>query len=110
MTTHISYECAKKLKDFLGDSAPEPIKGERYGIERSHPYISFDVVLHKIPAYQLHDLLSPAFCEAMVLKLKSDYPGYNVPMELQGELSIEYWGGGLPAVEKSLEQMIKEAE
>lgn len=25
MTTHISYETAKRLKEFLGESVPEPI-------------------------------------------------------------------------------------
>ena len=78
--------------------------GARYGIDRSHPYISFDGGLHKVYAYQLHDLLSRPFCEAMAPKCKMFFPE-----DVSAEINNAYYHGGLPAVEKALTEMMEES-
>lgn len=74
--THISYETAKRVKEFLEESAPEPVdckyyreykdnEGQIYGPSLT---LETDRLYKETPAYQLHDLLSRAFCEAMATR------------------------------------------
>ena len=115
MTTHISYETAKRLKEFLGDSAPEPIKGVFGEIWLYDPECPEDGILQGVsisagdyPAYQLHDLLSKEFCEAMEEKYENggERQGFN-PSDLAHEITSKYYDGGLPAVEKALLEMME---
>lgn len=138
--THISYATAKALKEFLGDKAPEPMAQEYFiGHHKDEAMTWADCdnwhnnQMHghnekeiAVPAYQLHDLLSKEFCEAMVesgatffiqwiadghkkgryKKLKA-----NMPIEDAGWLAKElfhayYFNGGLPAVEAELMRMM----
>jgi len=112
--THISYEVAKRLKEFLGKSAPEPLgngayfydnngnkaskinimDGPRYGIIYNNPF----------PAYMLHDLLSKEFCEAMSIRKFGDIGWANM---CGGTLWSLYFCGGMPAVEKALLEMME---
>lgn len=121
MTTHITYETAKRLKEFLGDSAPEPIAGdytyclydtppfiyEVNNLENWPPHIGEEV--KKYPAYQLHDLLSKQFCEAFLdmLEKKKGWCPVDGNDELSQELAYKYFFGGLPAVEAELIKMME---
>jgi hypothetical protein len=92
--THITYATAKLLKEFLGISCPCPLDdNDWYGrdVEGEAQY----------PSFQLHDLLSKPFFEAMEAKLGVKY---------NGELSMlgcRYFDGGLPAVESALVEMME---
>ena len=109
MTTRISYETARKLKEFLGESAPEPMD-DKYFIAHSSGKIEncngkLFTPIHGeqyFPRYSLHDLLSKPFCEALE----------NIGVRLFSHtivlrLSNMYYDGGLPAVERSLMEMMK---
>lgn len=104
--THTSYELSKRLKEFMGDSAPEPMAGEIYVIRWARPIIEpaekFPNEKGVLPAYQLHDLLSPAFCEAMAIKCKIFGPKWCA-----SELGYAYYNGGLSDVEKVLMDMME---
>lgn len=107
MNTHISYETAKRLKEFLGESAPDPMMGimdenSWYGEnEMGFICISEKLEHNDIPAYQLHDLLSKPFAETMFPKL-----GWLEARDVTTELFWAWEDGGLPAVEKALNEMI----
>ena len=119
--THISYKTAKALKEFLGESAPKPIKDYLGAIHLYDPECESDGILQGVsvgdddyPAYQLHDLLSKPFCEAMAKNLKKPL-GMYCETDGAGNISknlhfMYYWHNGLPAVEKELMRMMgKEA-
>jgi len=120
MTTHITYKTAKALKDFLKESAPEPMAGEKY-VFRPHfknPLISTGAVdenewRKSTPAYQLHDLLSKPFCKAMAKKIKrpkiSKDEYYVSPWDIaiRDMIVDKYYQGGLPAVEAELMKMME---
>ena len=111
MNTHISYETAKALKSFCPE-LPEPMEGNPkayYGKDLlCYAHDEKDTSAHKYTfdgfAYQLHDLLSKPFCEALADKL----PQFKKSMGwgVHYELSEEYFNGGLPAVEACLMKMI----
>ena len=116
--THTSYEVSKKLKEFLGDSAPLPI-AETYWRD-SDPDFPVAIISGRniygrtgndygdIPAYQLHDLLSKPFTEAISKVL---YPGEVMDkydeMEFAHTFLNAYWDGGMFAVEKALLEMME---
>lgn len=111
MTTHISYECAKKLKEFMGESAPEPMKSEMGQIWIYDSECPDDGMLQGVsmsagdyPAYCLHDLLSKPFCEAMANKEKY---GFIRGQEMAGIISSAYYSAGIPAVEAELMKMME---
>lgn len=103
--THTSYEVSKRLKEFLGESAPKPM---------SQSY-SYDKGGHKTypkyTRYQLHDLLSKPFCEAFRDKVfLSDSVRFKdlwTSREMGQILAMHYFDGGLPAVEKALMKMME---
>lgn len=105
--THVSYEVSKKLKEFMGDSAPEPMDrypmyisgfGSRVTTDKAGNYTDME----KYPAYQLHDLLSKPFCEAMAYCI-----GLNRTDVFDDIVfALTSWGG-LPAVEKALLEMME---
>lgn len=101
---NISYKTAKALKEFLGESAPEPMdKYWYYEGESGNIYMTrSELVVGKTPAYQLHDLLSKTFCEAF-----SDMTEDMGVWEVSESLNMEYFNGGLPAVEKALTEMME---
>ena len=125
--THISYKVSKALKEFLGESAPEPMEFRYWFVSNKHEdYTYADFVqgglkeaqekcaVHKnvhtpYPQYALHDLLSKPFCEAMAGKIKPFKVG---AAEVKGfwrirvHLYSEYQEGGLPAVEAELMKMM----
>lgn len=111
INTHISYKTAKALKEFLGDKAPEPMDttlaycdGCMELIVSNIPVCPHCASFGGYPAYQLHDLLSKPFCEAMSLKIY----GKNIwDLKVFRELSNRYFSGGLPAVEKELLKMME---
>lgn len=124
MTTHLSYKVSKKLKEFLGESAPEPMDGKAWNkgrfMDNSHgpEYIGPNVgngenlsFYSLAPAYQLHDVLSKPFCKAFIKERFARGLNYEAAAwELTGYLERminEYYKGGLPAVEKALEEMMK---
>jgi len=117
MTTHISYSTAKKLKAFLGESAPEPMEDNKRG------YYGKDLMCyvpeesaterHKYTfdgyAYRLEDLLSKPFCEAFLdtMENKKHWCPVDSNADLSHELAYKYFFGGLPAVEKALCEMME---
>ncbi len=105
--THTCYEVSKRLKEFLGDSAPEPMAVEDeypyYGINGSRVPRKFSTE-SDYPRYQLHDLLSKPFCEAMGEKID---PGCSDSGDdLAYRIYDEYREGGLPEVESCLMEMV----
>ena len=117
--TYTCYAVSKALKEFLGESAPKPIKDYLGAIHLYDPECESDGILQGVsvgdddyPAYQLHDLLAKPFCEAMG---KKDwdvrfYGAAILGVEIRTKLSEKYYSGGLPAVEKELMRMMgKEA-
>ena len=113
MNTHITYETAKALKSFCPE-LPEPIKGEMGDIWIYDPECPEDGLLQGVslsagdyPAYQLHDLLSKPFCEALAGKISNRNRFYLLsPEGIGANLNESYWLGGLPAVEKALLEMM----
>lgn len=116
----LSYETSKRLKEFLGESAPEPMDNNWYEIYEEplstsvrmgyKQFASRDYTVAVCPAYTLEDLLSRPFCEAMSKRIG----GTNHPVILdarpsvyQGELSFQYWKGGFPAVESELNLLME---
>lgn len=107
MNTHISYKTAKRIKEFLGNYAPEPIGEDSYFYDNDecrHTRINLrDNISRKLkspstlyPAYQLHDLLSKPFCEAITIKVQL------FATMVGNRIYSAYYSGGLPAVEKAL--------
>jgi len=108
--THTSYKVSKRLKEFLGESAPEPISQEHWcgGCGQIQPFGACDGVSDSAPAYQLHDLLSKPFCFAMADKMEGENSEMINPYrDIHGVLSESYFVGGLPAVESALMEMMK---
>ena len=122
MQTHISYKTSKRLKEFLGRSAPEPMEDifwflryETQGI--GHKYHEPTLVKDKMglqgivyPAYQLHDLLSKPFCEAFIKErfargLNHEAAAWELTGHLERMIN-EYYSTGLPAVERALCEMM----
>ncbi len=105
--THTSYEVSKRLKEFLGESAPEPMdKGldSRSWYSPNHACPCRYQEPGGFPIYQLHDLLSRPFCEVMSLKIY----GTNMwDLKVFRQLSNLYFSGGLPAVEAELMKMME---
>ena len=121
--THTNYEVSKRLKEFLGGNAPEPMLKHYYWKPYSgykifgpHTYNESEADREQVcPAYQLHDLLSKPFCEAMAKKI--GYPTLSMNWSMRTKSSYlhtiwsnAYFKGGLPAVEKALMEMMKEAK
>jgi hypothetical protein len=119
MTTHtISYNTAKRLKEFLGEFAPEPMVNKSYDSRGI-----FDSAVKfppNYPAYQLHDLMSKPFAEAMAYRRDKMV---CVPGKTQGKKFIKevaeviahdllnkYYDGGLPAVESALMEMMEQED
>lgn len=111
----IQYTTAKKLKEFLGESAPRPIvnlywpriKGAKQP-SRNHfvgccpSCDKHDKEIGMLPAYQLHDLLSKPFCDAIQRKrYGSAFAKFTVE-EMYKRLCAENYDGGMEAVEKCL--------
>ena len=117
--THTSYKLSKALKEFLGESAPEPIKGELGQIWVYDPECPEDGILQGVsmsagdyPAYALHDLLSKPFAEAFVKvgKVKFGFDEDEVTdfiADWSTEIAYVYWNGGLPAIEAELFKMME---
>ncbi len=112
MNTHISYETAKRLKEFLGDKAPEPMVRGWY-LPKSHDITELRApCFNQPPAYQLHDLLSKPFCEAVV-KAGKEKQGIDTELvettlsDWPEVIARIYFDGGLPAVEKALIEMME---
>ena len=110
--THISPDLAKKLKKFLGDSAPEPIDPEyACGYSEGEYMCPWPHDIALFPAYQLHDLLSKEFCEVMADitdKAASEINRKRCAREIiRNEIVIAYYNGGLSAVEKELLRMME---
>ena len=116
---YTTYEFSKRIKAFLGDKAPEPMKGEMGTIWIYDPECLDDGILQGVslsagdyPAYQLHDLLSKPFCEAVAEITDKNDPDEKHRKKIgrviiAQELFAEYYKGGLPAVEEALVQMLK---
>lgn len=105
--THITYKTAKMLKEFLGESAPRPMMCE-YWVKDGGKIMRdiFNVAPVGSPAYQLHDLLSKPFCEAMGKKMKWDSLEEAMYVVNQN-INNCFYKGGLPAVEKVLIEMME---
>ena len=113
MNTHISYQTAKALKEFCPE-LPEPMSVAFWKIMILATGTPGPVFRDRDSwyngkldcwAYQLHDLLSRPFCEAMWKMLP-------IETHLKTEFSVgktiweSYYDGGLPAVEAALLEMI----
>jgi len=123
--THTSYKLSKALKEFLGDSAPEPMGLRVWAKVKSGPakgdvllidYMPGVVGIEQFPAYQLHDLLSKPFCEAMAnARAKIVFIGKGMGKKfnkrtaeiIAHDLLNRYYDGGLPAVEAELFRMME---
>lgn len=110
MNTHISYETAKRIKEFLGDKAPEPM-GKEYWCDG---YIHISPTKTKPrngsdwPAYRLEDLLSKPFCEAMGKKgALPDKAEFMITSRAIATAIFEaYFKNNMPAVEELLMEMM----
>ena len=115
--THTSYEVSKRLKEFLGESAPEPVncaapwidKSGRHWFVKEEAEASGEEVAY---VYQLHDLLSKPFTNAMfekigVVEMTDTDMGIEDDYDVFLKISYSYYEGGLPAVEKALMEMMK---
>ncbi|MGD9642815.1 MAG: hypothetical protein AB7V08_08755 [Elusimicrobiales bacterium] len=63
---YVNYKVCKKIKDILGSDAPLPLDLKFFATDK----ILFTCAVtslksYDIPAYQLHDILSKKFCEAL---------------------------------------------
>ena len=110
--THITYKTAKALNELLGSSAPEPMEDNPlayYGEDLMH-YVPAEkeTEMHRQIfngfAYQLHDLLSKPFCEALAKRCRVYGEGAIIHMY---DFSKAYYAGGLPAVEAELMKMME---
>lgn len=115
MQTHTSYTTSKKLKAFLGESAPKPIRKEwHYGFGSNYEGFITEPKKYEdcflAPAYQLHDILSRPFCEAFLnaMEEKKHWCPVDGNDELSHELAYKYFFGGLPAVEAALCKMMED--
>lgn len=114
---HTCYKVSKMLKEFLGESAPEPMADNtghgRWWYERDNAnlYVFKDDGYISYPAYQLQDLLSRPFCEAFVRERFARGLNYEAAAwELTGlieRIVNEYYSKGLPAVEAALVEMME---
>ena len=106
--THITYKTAKRLKEFLGESAPEPMTHGYWckGCGQIQPYGPCDGhdQYGAFPAYRLKDLLSKPFCEAMA---KNKSPLEWNEKGIYETICNHNYKGGLPAVEAALMEMMK---
>jgi hypothetical protein len=115
---HTCYEVSKRLKEFLGKDAPEPITPIWWD---AHPPAVQRVIGPAVdgyadnsnwrdlmrehnmpPAYQLHDLLSKPFFEAMENRMGNKDQNGSLSM-----LACHYFDGGMEAVEKALCEMME---
>ena len=114
--THTSYKVSKRLKEFLGDSAPEPMEPGWWVVttDGGHTWPDIHTCHEKTdpPAYQLHDLLSKPFTKAMAKKIcpKMDKDGF-FDIEDYWDIALiilrEYQSGNISAVEAALMEMMK---
>ncbi len=113
----ITYKTAKKLKEFLGESYPEPIVKQFWIYEYPNNAHDFPFVCdgknfgkkEKYPAYSLEDLLSKPFCEAMSkVRHTKELPALWCEEDTDGVFAVfydianAYHDGGMEAVEKCL--------
>jgi hypothetical protein len=115
MRTHTSYAVSKRLKEFLGESAPEPM-GKCYWDERGRGIGVYAPKAGPFPAYRLEDLLSRPFCEAFEKRGLADcgsangnkrlYRDVPLPEDLRDGICRKYYAGGLEAVEAALMKMM----
>ena len=115
---HTCYKVSKMLKEFLGESAPEPMADNtghgRWWYERDNAnlYVFKDDGYISYPAYQLHDLLNKPFLEAMFKKVRGfEFGGGWIieddSFDISVKLNSEYYNGGMEAVEKALVEMME---
>ena len=108
MTTHISYETAKRLKEFCPE-LPEPMAdGPQYHAEPEFK------TTKAAPMWQLHDLLSEPFCQEFC----RSWVAWDRTIGLKAN-ALPLWEffyfiisnanrkGGLPAVERLLLDLMK---
>ena len=121
MRTRTSYAVSKRLKEFLGESAPEPMGNEFvwqwpdtpvvWHMDEGSEYPPKDPSIVSYPAYRLEDLLSRPFCEAFV-KVGAKKFGFDEDeitdfvADWSTEMAYAYWNGGLEAVEAALMKMM----
>lgn len=109
--THISYECVKKIKAFLGKEAPEPMGHTWYSPSGMLYTTNCPRTEKESPAYRLEDLLSRGFCEAFV-KVGAAKFGFDEDevtdfvADWSTEIAYAYFNGNLPAVEAALLEMM----
>jgi hypothetical protein len=121
--THTCFDVSKKLKEFLGESAPAPMDGihayycKGCGTHGSYRIPKTEMACchdnnYNIPSYSLHDLLSKPFCEAFGKNLDGDdWPmAKDDPELISKRFWAEYFDGGLSAVERALMEMMKEGK
>ena len=125
MRTHTSYKVSKRLKEFMGESSPEPLEDDKkayYGKDLLH-YATDEIATesHRRTfngfAYRLEDLLSRPFCEAFEKRMLADCGSQNgnkrlyrdvpVDTDLRDGLCRKYYTEGLPAVEAALMKMME---
>jgi len=93
-----SYMLSKRLKEFLGERAPEPIeKSVGYNL-KGDPYF-YDSPKYYYHSYELQDLLSKPFCRAFAFALGDVNVAYGAVAE---GILRHYYDGGFAAVEKTL--------
>jgi len=108
--THITYKVSKKLKEFLGDSAPETIENKYIGPKGSvlGQITGRDVEQFKlVPTYTLEDLLSKPFCEAFAKAEEDEWTTEARAYGIGVGLHVAYWHGGMKAVERCLCEMME---
>lgn len=108
----ITYETAKKLKAFLGESAP--LTNRYWYVKTINNQIKLtewacdlgEVLL--APAYSLEDLLSKPFCEAMekAYEKGGKNNGFN-PKDFAHEITNIYYNSGMEAVKRTLIEMME---
>jgi len=112
--TYTSYALSKALREFLKESAPEPMQNadSSYCVscKKCNNGANCKNKKNRVrPIYSLHDLLSRPFVEAMAKKrYNSDH--YHFPEIYRATISDAYYNGSLPAVETALMEMMKESK
>lgn len=117
-TIYTSYTTSKKIKDFLGESAPEPINDDWWycndpdfpnSVKHGKDIYGMTGKDYGDPAaYQLHDLLSKPFTKAMETKLNEPFKDKDrLDYEIALKIFHEYRDGGMEFVERALLGMME---
>lgn len=103
---YLSCETSKKVKEFLGDSAPEPLSDAWW---TTNGTLMKKTCRDDIPAYTLEDILSQPFCKAVANKLVFEGNVKKSILIMVENFALMYFCNGFPAVEAEIERLLQAA-